>query len=125
MASENPAEMTLNDEQVAIQKDYDNFPYESYPFSLSHPQHLSMLASLFGMQAAGLENCRVLELGCGSGGNLIPVARQFPKSQFFGIDLSSKQVERAANTIKQLNLKNIKIENLNDQVVFEARTDYR
>ncbi|MCW8964948.1 MAG: methyltransferase domain-containing protein, partial [Gammaproteobacteria bacterium] len=110
MTSDQPAEMTMDDEQVAIQQAYDDYPYESFPFPLSHPGHLSVLASLFGMQAADIENCRVLELGCASGGNLIPMAAQFPKSQFFGIDLSNKQVERAAQHIKKLKLKNIKIE---------------
>ena len=110
MASGKPAEMTLSDEQVAIQQDYDNLPYENYPFPLSHPQHQSVLARLFGMRPAEVEKCRVLELGCGSGGNLIPLAAQFPKSQFFGIDLSAGQVELANQTIKQLKLKNIKVE---------------
>ena len=103
--SDKSAEMHLDEEQIAIQKDYDVLPYENYPFRLSHPHHLSVLASLFGLEAAKLDNCRVLELGCGSGGNLIPLAAQFPKSQFFGIDLSVKQVERATTTIKNLKLK--------------------
>jgi len=110
MAPKAPAEMTLNDEQVAIQQSYDDYPYESFPFSMTHPDRLSVLASLFGMQAADFNNCRVLELGCASGGNLIPMALEMPKSQFFGIDLSSKQVQLANDVIKGLKLKNIKIE---------------
>ena len=110
MAASTPAEMTLDEEQVAIQQSYDSFPYESFPFPLSHPERLSVLAALFGLQTATLEQCRVLELGCAAGGNLIPMALRMPKSQFFGIDLSGKQVEQANQTIKDLKLKNIKIE---------------
>lgn len=113
MAPTRPAEMALDEEQVAIQQAYDDYPYVSYPFPLTHPERLSTLASLFGISPANIEKCRVLELGCASGGNLIPMAAQFPKSQFFGIDLSGKQVEQANETIKALKLKNIKIEQKN------------
>jgi methyltransferase-like protein/cyclopropane fatty-acyl-phospholipid synthase-like methyltransferase len=102
--------MNLDDEQVAIQQAYDDYPYESYPFPVTHPERLSTLASLFGLETADLGQCRVLELGCASGGNLIPMAAQMTRSQFFGIDLSGKQVAEANETIKALKLKNIKIE---------------
>lgn len=113
MASEKSAEMNLSEEQIAIQQDYDEFPYDSYPFPLSHPGRLSTLAKIFGLDAASIDNCRVLELGCASGGNLIPMAASMPNSQFFGIDLSVKQVTNANETIKKLGLKNIKIEHKN------------
>jgi len=47
---------------------------------------LSTIATLFGMNPAPVEHCRVLELGCGNGGNLIPMAFGLPQSEFVGID---------------------------------------
>ena len=38
-------------------------------------------------------HCRVLELGCSMGANIIPMAEDLPESQFVGIDLSAKQVK--------------------------------
>ena len=40
------------------------------------------MASLYGMRAPDLDNCRVLEVGCGEGAHLIPMAMEFPESQF-------------------------------------------
>lgn len=86
---------------------YDEVPYESFPFKHSHPDHLATTAGLFGMQAASIDNCRVLELGCASGGNLIPIACNFPESRFVGIDLSAVQIEAGRKSIEALGLKNI------------------
>ena len=43
---------------------YDRVPYESYPYAETHPNHLSVVASLFGLRAQFPDNCKVLELGC-------------------------------------------------------------
>ncbi|MEW8014368.1 MAG: hypothetical protein AB2807_06165 [Candidatus Sedimenticola endophacoides] len=50
---------------------YDQFFYESIPFPETHPRHLASLGRLFGLETADPERCRLLELGCASGGNLI------------------------------------------------------
>jgi len=88
---------------------YDQVPYESNAFRDSHPDNLATMANLFGMSPAPMNNCRVLELGCASGGNIIPLAVQFPKSSFTGIDLSSVQIAEGDALIKKLKLKNIKL----------------
>ena len=71
---------------------YDELPYESRPFPQSHPDRLGTLGKLFGMSPAPVTRCRVLELGCASGGNLIPMAFHLPQSEFLGVDLSGRQV---------------------------------
>ena len=38
---------------------------------------------------------RVLEIGCGGGGNIIPLAAAFPDARFVGIDLSPVQIGQA------------------------------
>jgi methyltransferase-like protein/SAM-dependent methyltransferase len=86
---------------------YDELPYPSHAFPQTHPDRLATLATLFGLRPAPADGCRVLELGCAAGGNLIPLALALPGSTFVGIDLSGRQVAEAVETIDALGLKNI------------------
>jgi methyltransferase-like protein len=88
---------------------YDEIPYESTPFPETHPEFLATTARLFGVAAADPAACRVLEIGCASGGNLIPMACQLPGSRFLGIELSARQAGDGARTVAQLGLGNIEI----------------
>lgn len=56
-----------------------------------------------------MEHCRVLELGCGSGANLIPMAMQLPGSQFLGVDLASSAIQTGQQLIVELGLSNIQL----------------
>jgi methyltransferase-like protein/cyclopropane fatty-acyl-phospholipid synthase-like methyltransferase len=89
---------------------YDEIPYQSRPFSQSHPDRLATLGRLFGISPAPVTRCHVLELGCASGGNLIPMAFHLPGSKFVGVDLSGRQVAMGRGDIEKLSLKNISIE---------------
>ena len=80
------------------QSSYDVVPYPAFPFPQSHPDRLATVATLLGLTPPGVERCRVLELGCASGGNLLPLAVSLPQSTFLGIDLSSKQVADGQKT---------------------------
>jgi methyltransferase-like protein/SAM-dependent methyltransferase len=88
---------------------YDEVLYESHPFAQTHPNRLATIATLFGMQPAPLSKCRVLELGCSSGGNILPLAERYPGSQFVGIDASARQIEIGQQTLKTLDLKNLQL----------------
>jgi methyltransferase-like protein/SAM-dependent methyltransferase len=91
---------------------YDDFPYESNPYPQTHPDRLATVASLFGMKPAPIDRCRVLELGCAGGGNLIPMAVALPDSRFVGIDLSGRQVDGGQKLIAALKLQNIDLRHL-------------
>lgn len=86
---------------------YDRIPYDSRPVTESHPDALAVTGRLFGLQPAAPEQCRVLELGCASGGNLIPMAFHLPGSEFIGLDLSEAQVQQGQRLIATLGLTNI------------------
>ncbi|QDV42200.1 tRNA (guanine-N(7)-)-methyltransferase [Stieleria neptunia] len=86
---------------------YDEFPYASYPYASSHPRNLAALAQLFALQPADVSRCRVLEIGCAAGGNLIPMAARFPESQFLGLDASKRQIDEGRPVIEALSLTNI------------------
>jgi methyltransferase-like protein/protein-L-isoaspartate O-methyltransferase len=96
-------------EGAAPRTSYDEVPYSSFPYAQSHPNRLAVVGTLFGMTPAPVDRCRVLELGCASGGNLIPMAAAFPDSSFVGIDLSSRQVAEGVQTIETLGLRNIEL----------------
>src|SRR5262245_46429032 len=81
---------------------YDEIPYESHPYPQSHPERLATVATLFGMTPPPIEACRVLELGCAAGGNLIPMAQTLPGSTFLGIELSARQADEGRATIEAL-----------------------
>jgi len=89
---------------------YDEIPYDSVPICESHPGNLGVQAALFGLKPAPLQACRVLELGCASGGNLIPMAYHLPGAEFLGIDLSAGQVASGCALVESLGLRNIRIE---------------
>jgi methyltransferase-like protein/SAM-dependent methyltransferase len=91
---------------------YDEFPYPGAAFAQTHPDHLATMAILFGMTPAPAERCRVLELGCGDGGNLIPMAFGLPESCFTGIDLSISAIARGQKIIDELHLTNIRLRQL-------------
>ncbi len=74
---------------------YDTVPYPSYTFPQTHPDRLSTIGLMFGTAAAHPERCRVLELGCGDGTNLLSFAYALPNATFVGIDLSAVHIARA------------------------------
>jgi methyltransferase-like protein len=91
---------------------YDSVPYPSLAFLQTHPDRLAVMGTLHGMNPASVEHCRVLELACGNGSNLIPMAYGLPSSEFVGVDLASKPVEFAQQRIRRLGLKNIRMEQM-------------
>jgi SAM-dependent methyltransferase len=88
---------------------YEAAPYESYAHPQSAPGHLAALAWVFGLDAPRVSTARVLELGCASGGNLLPFAAAHPRSEAVGIDLSPVQIEQGRSRIRELGLDNIEL----------------
>ena len=88
---------------------YDQVPYPSHSFTASHPDRLATLAMLLGMDPPPVEHCRVLELGCAGGGNLIPMTQGLPESEFVGIDLSGREIADGQAVVDSLGLKNVSL----------------
>jgi methyltransferase-like protein len=86
---------------------YDEVLYPSALYGYTHPDRLATMAMLFGLNAAPVEACRVLELGCGDGTNLISMAYGLPRSQFFGIDIAERPIAAGKETVNELGLNNI------------------
>src|SRR5258706_5874551 len=91
---------------------YDDVPYSVSAFPQTSPDRLATIATLFGMQPAPPRQCRVLELGCARGGNIIPMAMGYSQSRFVGIDLSSRQIAEAREVAAELKLQNLELKEI-------------
>jgi methyltransferase-like protein/SAM-dependent methyltransferase len=103
--------MTETDLQTPPQgsTSYDAVPYESFPYRQTHPDKLATIAGLLGLHPKPPADCRVLELGCASGGNLLPLAMTYPGSEFVGVDLSPVQIEQGQVAIEACGIGNVRL----------------
>jgi SAM-dependent methyltransferase len=88
---------------------YDRIPYSTLARQKTHPDRLASVAALFGMKPAPVSDCRVLEIGCGTGNNLIPMAYWLPRSRFVGIDLAEEPIAVGRRAVKEIGLNNISL----------------
>lgn len=93
----------------SIARSYDEIPYQGGPFRRSQPRHLATLGALLGLSPPDVDSCRVLELGCAEGGNLIPLAAAHSGCRFVGIDFSDRQIAIGRKIVTQLGLPNIEL----------------
>ncbi len=100
---------------------YDEFLYPGHPYAQTHPDRLATIATLFGMTPAPIERCRVLEIACGDGANLIPMAYGLPAAEFVGFDLAPRPIESAKEMAARLGLSNVSLSRL-DLTEFRADT---
>jgi methyltransferase-like protein len=105
---------------------YDDIPYDSTPFTDTHPENLQVLGRLFGLDCPPPAQARVLELGGARGGNLIPIAFYHPGCECVGIDLSARQVADGRALAAPLKLPNLQLEQADILQVDErwGRFDY-
>jgi hypothetical protein len=89
---------------------YDVIRYPGHAFPQTHPDRLAALARLFGLDAVPPTGCRLLEIGCGDGGNLLPMALALPGASFVGFDTSARAISRARELARELGLANVRFE---------------
>ena len=88
---------------------YDELPYSSHPVQLSHPDNLACKAILHGLQAPPIESCRVLELGCGTGANLLSLAQILPNATLVGVDYAQRQIDQGKALTDTVGIKNVEL----------------
>ncbi len=79
---------------------YDRVAYESLPIPEADPSRLFAIGALFGLPAPS--RWRVLEVGCGAGGHVVPLAARNPADTFVGFDLASVPVQQARGLAQRL-----------------------
>ncbi len=85
---------------------YDEFRYPGKFYPQASPERMAMLGTLYGLKPPPVESSRILEVGCGEGGHLIPVAYALKASHCLGVDLSQTSIERARETAGRLGIRN-------------------
>ncbi len=88
---------------------YDDLPYTDHAYAESHPDRLAVVARLSGWDAPDPATGRVLELGCGRGGNLLPMAAGLSGSPLVGVDRSRRQIEEARRIARAAGLSNVRL----------------
>lgn len=88
---------------------YDLVAYPGYTHPQTHPDRLAVIGSLFGLDPAPITRCRVLELGCGNGTNLAPMAWALRNSEFVGIDLAGLPIRQGRQMACDLRLANLRL----------------
>ena len=86
---------------------YESTPYTSRAFKASSPLRLEAISALFGFKSKELGGCRVLELGCSFGANIIYAALNAPSAEFVGIDISPVHIQKAQKIAKDIGAKNL------------------
>lgn len=86
---------------------YDQLPYRCQPIEWTAPERLALTSFLHGGPAPSPSHYRVLELGCGDGSNLLPMAYYRPAGKFVGVDGAASQIAIAQSRQQQLNLRNV------------------
>ena len=89
-------------------RSYNDVPYTSSPDPARHPDRLATVATLLGLDVAPVATCRVLELACGDGANLVPIASTLPAATFVGFDFAARPIARAQRMIGELGLANVR-----------------
>ena len=92
---------------TVMENPYNQVPYPGGPFPQAHVMRLATKAVLHGLEPPDVAGCRVLELGCGDGSHLIPMAIEFPDSQFVGVDMAEVPIVRATALSEELGLENV------------------
>jgi SAM-dependent methyltransferase len=86
---------------------YDEVPYRSYPIEWTAPERLALASLLHGGPRQRLDQYSVLELGCGDGTNLIPMAYYRRHAEFVGIDAAHSRIAIASEKRTALQLDNV------------------
>ena len=87
----------------------DRIHYPGGAWEHSHPDRIAANARMYGMAPAPVKGARVLELGCGAGRNLVPMACVLPEARFLGIELAARPVGIGRGLAAALALSNVEL----------------
>jgi 2-polyprenyl-3-methyl-5-hydroxy-6-metoxy-1,4-benzoquinol methylase len=96
-----------DDDAERARRAYDAAPYFSAALMRLNPARLAGCAFLLGFEPPPVAAARVLEIGCASGGHIIPLAAHYPNGRFLGVDISPRQIADGKARIARLGLTNV------------------
>jgi SAM-dependent methyltransferase len=86
---------------------YDAVLYRGTVIPAAQVRRLETVATLAGLRPAAPAGARLLEIGCGTGANLLPLALEFPGATVVGCDLARGALDHAAAMADALGLANL------------------
>src|SRR5580700_8690536 len=86
---------------------YDERPYTDHAYAETHPARIAAVARMARWKAPPVAAARILELGCGRGGNLLPMAAGLPQATLVGVDASVRQIDEARRIAREAGLSNV------------------
>lgn len=105
---------------------YDEMPYATLAQRSTDPNRLSAIGRLYGVDVPSPERAAIIEIGCGTGTNLIHIAERFPGSQCVGIDISERHIAEGRRLATAAGIKNIELRHgdLQSENLAPGRFDY-
>lgn len=105
---------------------YDEMPYATLAQRSTDPNRLAAIGRLHGVEVPSPEQAVILEIGCGTGANLLHIAERFPGSRCVGIDLSERHIVEGRKIASAAGIRNIELRcgDLQNEVVEERAFDY-
>jgi SAM-dependent methyltransferase len=88
---------------------YDEVRYSNFPYAQTHPDRLATVGALHGLRTPDPSTARVLEIGCGAGGNIIAMAVSTPGITAVGVDLAATAVEEGRRAIEAVGIANAEL----------------
>ena len=88
---------------------YDAVPYATCPIEWLAPERLALASLLHGGPRMDLRRFRYLELGCGNGANLLPLAYYRRNGTFVGIDAAPAACALGQSWVNALSLENLSL----------------
>lgn len=86
---------------------YQSHRYPAMSHPLADPAVTAVAARLGGLTTAPPRHARILEIGCASGHNLLPLARRWPDSEWVGMDLATKAIADARHLAAEAGIGNV------------------
>jgi SAM-dependent methyltransferase len=87
---------------------YDDIAYSGAVVAAAWPDHIALCSAFHDGPSPQSRSFCMVELGCGDGANLLPLAYYSPESTFIGIDSSSTHLAAAREAAESLCLSNIR-----------------
>lgn len=92
---------------LSTRNPYDELAYKCLPIEWTAPERMALASLLHGGPRTPTDRFRVLELGCGNGANLVPLAHYRRASSFVGLDGAASQITIAKAHGDALGLANL------------------
>ena len=91
------------------QSSYDEMPYATFAQRAADPNRVAALGRLYGVDVPSPERASILEIGCGTGVNLIHIAERFPESRCVGVDISERHITEGQKLALDSGIKNVEL----------------